>query len=180
MYDYRRNSSYFTIMGEKIMATLETKIMQVKNDEYVINNINNAMASFGWTVLSVQITHSQNTKTYSSAWDQIGGNQSQTVETTTINYATITYQRSKGLTNYREIVKLEQEFEQVMQQLEAAKEKLARKEAIGCLTMIYWPLLIYKLFFQKKNKKNVQLEKDIRRLEKRRDSILERAEALLD
>lgn len=176
MYDYRRNSSYFIEVGEETMAVLETKIMQVKNDEYAINNINNSMACFGWSVLNVQITHSQNTKTYSSAWDQIGGNQSQTVETTTINYATITYQRSKGLTNYRKLVELESEFESVMLQIDSVKEELAKKEDVGCLSMIIWPIFVYKTFFQDTSKYTDKIKK----LEKKRDRILEEAEALLD
>lgn len=65
---------------------------------------------FGWTVLSVQITHSQDTKTYTSGLlDYYSGDK--TVETTTINYATITYQRDKAMPNYTRIAALQEEAE---------------------------------------------------------------------
>lgn len=166
---------------ENEMAVFEMKIMQVKNDEYVINNINNAMACFGWAVLSVQITHSRNTQTYSSAWNQIGGNQLRTVETATINYATITYQRSKGLTNYQKIVELEREFEQIMQQIDYTQAELDKEENIGCITIIIWPLLLYKIYKMFNRKPNMSQYTDkIRSLEEKRDAILQQAEALLD
>lgn len=107
------------------MALLETKVLQVRNDQEAITNMSNIMGSFGWTVLSVQVTHSQNTKTYSSAWDQLGGNRSQTVETTTINYATMTLQRDKHMPNYAEIVRLENEYEQCEARVQQADQAVA-------------------------------------------------------
>ena len=46
------------------MAITETKIIQVKNSPEIINNANNEWGQFGWSVLNIQITHSQDTKTY--------------------------------------------------------------------------------------------------------------------
>ncbi len=90
------------------MGMMETKIVQVKNDPETINNCNEIWGKFGWNVLSIQVTHTQNTKTY-TAWYQYNTGDA-TVETTTINYATITYQRDKGMENYTQLAKLENEF----------------------------------------------------------------------
>lgn len=81
------------------MSLLETKVIQVENDQDVITNTSNLMGSFGWTVLSVQVTHSQNSK-------DLGDR----VQTTTLNYATMTLQRDKHMDNYAEIVRLENEY----------------------------------------------------------------------
>lgn len=90
------------------MAIMETKIVQVKNDPGIINYTNEEWSRWGWSVLSVQVTHSQNTKTYTDGLsDEV--NNRYTVETTTINYATITYQRDKEMPNYGKIARLEQE-----------------------------------------------------------------------
>ncbi|MBQ2948703.1 MAG: hypothetical protein IJD94_07005 [Clostridia bacterium] len=93
------------------MGMMETKIIQVKNDPQVINEVNEAWGRWGWSVLNIQVTHSQNTREYQD-WTQYGSNQV-TVETTTINYATITYQRDKGMPNYARLVQLEHEYDQV-------------------------------------------------------------------
>ena len=159
------------------MAVMETKIMQVENSEDVLNETNEVMACFGWNVMNVQVTHSQNTKTYSSAWDQMGGNESQTVETTTINYATITYQRNKGILNYAQIVALEKEFDETVNDLKFARNRAVANDDIGCFAYIFWPLLIYKLYCKTKSSK---LWGEVRRTEEKRDEILRQAEALLD
>lgn len=92
------------------MALTETKIIQVENSPTVINQSNENYGSFGWNVLSVQVTHSQDTKTYTkNLSDLYYGDK--TVETTTINYATITYQRDKELPNRNRILELESDFE---------------------------------------------------------------------
>lgn len=160
---------------------IETKVMQVQNRESVINDTNEAMSCFGWNVLNVQITHNQNTKTFSSAWDQLGGNQTQTVETTTINYATITYQRDKSLTHYSEIVALEEEFNYVMSTLEEYRAKQNMRDNIGCLLWLIWPVALYRLIKSSSNgKKESAMEKEIQKLEKRRENILREAQTLLD
>ncbi len=93
------------------MAIMETKIVQVRNDPQTINETNEAWGRFGWSVLSVQVTHSQDTKTYSGIFDTPGN---YTVETTTINYATITYQRDKEMKDYTRIIELESEYWQLL------------------------------------------------------------------
>lgn len=98
------------------MAITETKIIQVKNSPEIINNANNEWGQFGWSVLNIQITHSQDTKTYTKGlMDYIYGDK--TVETTTINYATITYQRDKTIPNYRKIIELEKEYIDIVDKL---------------------------------------------------------------
>ena len=87
---------------------IETKVIQVANDPDVINKVNEVWGSFGWSVMNVQITHSQNTKTYSKGLDWYTGNH--TVETTTIDYATITYQRDKEMKNYAAFSDMERRF----------------------------------------------------------------------
>lgn len=90
------------------MAIMETKIIQVKNDPEIINEFNETWGHFGWSTLSVQITHSQNTKTYTEPLNY--GTGIDTVETTTINYATITYQRDKAMAGYSRLTELEKEY----------------------------------------------------------------------
>lgn len=159
---------------------IETKVMQIENRESVINKTNEAMACFGWNVMNVQITHSQNTKTYSSAWDQIGGNQSQTVETTTINYATVTYQRDKAMTHYAEIVELEERYNELEAQIAACRSECNKKEAnIGCLSIIIWPIAVIKLILRAMKSGAIsELEDRISAYEKEQKEILNRAQAL--
>ena len=90
------------------MGAMETRVVQVNNSADTINRSNEEWGSFGWNVLSVQVTHSQDTKTYSKGLDYYTGDR--TVETTTINYATITYQRDKGMPHYAKITELENEY----------------------------------------------------------------------
>ena len=92
------------------MALLETRILQTANNPGSINNLNNEMACFGWSVLSVQVTHTQNTKTYTQGLDMLLGTGIDTVETTTIEYATITYQRDRKIENYAQIAAYEQQY----------------------------------------------------------------------
>ena len=124
---------------------METKIIQVKNDPYEINASNEAWGRWGWSVLSVQVTHTQNTREYQD-WAQYGSNEV-TVETTTINYATITYQRDKGMPGYDRILELEQEYNQVENRVQSqykarreelydAKQKLPKPHEAGCGTII--------------------------------------------
>lgn len=110
------------------MAVMETKIIQVKNDPRTINETNEAWGRWGWSVLSIQVTHTQNTKTYTSDWQRLTGSNEATVETTTINYATITYQRDKGIPNYERLVELEQEYGAVEAKVRARFE--ARREEL--------------------------------------------------
>ena len=97
------------------MSLLETKVIQVENDQNTITNTSNLMGSFGWTVLSVQVTHSQNSK-------DLGDR----VQTTTLNYATMTLQRDKHMPNYAEVVRLENEYYQY-EALAREKTKEANK-----------------------------------------------------
>lgn len=95
------------------MGMMETRIVQVENSPEAINRSNDVWGIFGWTVLSVQITHSQNTKTYTKGiLDYYSGDK--TVETTTINYATITYQRDKDMPNYKRLAALQAEAESLV------------------------------------------------------------------
>lgn len=100
------------------MGMMETKIIQVKNDPQVINEVNEAWGRWGWSVLNIQVTHSQNTREYQD-WSQYGSNQV-TVETTTINYATITYQRDKSMPGYHRICELEQEYNTAEHRVQAS------------------------------------------------------------
>ena len=105
------------------MVLAETKMIQVANDPTTINQTNQEWGSFGWSVLNLQITHTQDSKTYTRGLDFFTGDS--TVETTTINYATITYQRDKKMDNYAEIVRLENEYLAIMAERD---EKLAEIE----------------------------------------------------
>lgn len=90
------------------MLLAETKMIQVANDPATINQTNEEWGSFGWSVLNVQITHTQDSRTYTRGLDFFTGDS--TVETTTINYATITYQRDKKMENYTQISQLERQY----------------------------------------------------------------------
>lgn len=91
------------------MARTETKIIQVENTPTVINQNNENYGCFGWNVLSVQVTHSQDTKTYTKTLSDLYYGD-KTVETTIINYATITYQRDTELPNRNRLLELESDF----------------------------------------------------------------------
>lgn len=109
------------------MGVMETKIIQVDNDPRMINAANEAWARWGWSVLNIQVTHSQNTREYQD-WAQYGSNEV-TVETTTINYATITYQRDKGMPCYDSISELEREYDLVDDRVGAQFE--SRRKALN-------------------------------------------------
>ena len=116
------------------MALMETKIIQVTNDPGVINSANNEWASFGWSVLSIQITHSQDTKTYSRGLDYFTGDS--TVETTTINYASITYQRDKKMENYQQIAQLEREYQALIAEMDEKTDAIiAKDQKISLVTL---------------------------------------------
>lgn len=101
------------------MAVMETKIVQVTNSPESIDASNSIWESFGWNVLSVQVTHSQNTKTYTAH----AGDGYNTVETTTINYATITYQRDKQMPNYTDLKELERQYQALQAQIDSLKAR---------------------------------------------------------
>ena len=159
---------------------IETKVMQIENRESVINKTNEIMSCFGWDLMNIQITHSQNTKTYSSAWDQIGGNQSQTVETTTINYATVTYQRDKTMEHYAEIVELEERYFELETEIATCRKERDRKETLGCLSMLIWPIAVYKLIKNRTlSNADEELNDRINKYLNEQKDILNRAQALV-
>ena len=125
------------------MAIMETKIIQVNNDPNVINAVNEEWGLWGWSVLNIQITHTQNTKEYQD-WTQYGSNEV-TVETTTINYATITYQRDKSMPNYNRIVALEHEYNSVSDRMQSKIQALPEPRNIGCLEIVFLPVSIFVL-----------------------------------
>ena len=97
------------------MAITETRVVQVPNDPEVINASNEAWRRWGWTVLNVQVTHSQDSKVTGGTtyYGEAYGVTINNVETTTINYVTITYQRDTGMTNYAQIAELQKEYDLV-------------------------------------------------------------------
>lgn len=168
------------------MSIMETKIIQVKNSESVINESNERWGRFGWNVLSIQITHSQDTKTYSNSMTYYTGEH--TVETTTINYATITYQRDKGMANYAQIAALEQEYENSAQEIAQLQASTEMWYYPGCFfticLILLWPLglayVAYKIYqtvqMSKREKENAVV---IEKLRKRMAEILDEAAGLL-
>lgn len=168
----------------------ETKVMQVRNDVDDINECNEMMGKFGWKVLSVQVTHSQNTKTYTGVYDYGTGNQ--TVETTTINYATITYQRDRDMRNYAQIAALEQEYDLVATEIHNMKEKMVEERQVNWLFVIFlisvWPIgvayVVYKILGRNKKKAlqaalQAERENKIETNKKRMEQILIEADRLL-
>lgn len=156
---------------------IETKVLRIENDEDVINQTSQDRAHFGWTITNVQVTHSENTKTYSSVWDQIGGNQSQTVETHVVDYATVTLQRDTVMPHYAELKELEKEYEECVAMKDSVQQRAERSANMGCLFYLFWP---WSLLFKKKLEENDdRVAKDRESVEKRLDEIFNKAEALL-
>ena len=116
---------------------LETKVIQVANNPNVLNRTNEIWGSFGWNVSNVQVTHSQNTRTYTSGFGHWTGDS--TVETTTINYATVTYQREKNMENYDRVVELENEYAEI----ELFINKVSKRRGFPSLLAIIFMILIY-------------------------------------
>ena len=139
------------------MGAMETKIVQVNNNPETINRCNEEWGNFGWYVLSVQVTHSQDTKTYSKGMDYYTGDK--TVETTTINYATITYQRDKGMRNYSEIVELENEYHSLENEGQSLFVDRSWPSLIVILILVcLWPIglcyLAYRIYLAVMDAKN--------------------------
>lgn len=156
------------------MKNVETKVMQVRNSTEVINQYNNDQSCFGWEVMNVQITHSQNTKTYSSAWDILGGNETATVETTTINYATITYKRDSNMPHYEEIVSLERKYDSIIQAMADCGEPPIGNFWIEVILFLLYiiPCFIYKRYI---NKKRDEYDRRMNELNAQRREILVQA-----
>ncbi len=89
----------------------ETYVVQVKNNEQIINSTNDLYSHFGWNVLNIQITESQNSSFKQTLSDVVFG--MATNVTTTINYATITYQRDKKMLNYDKIKDFENQYKTI-------------------------------------------------------------------
>lgn len=98
------------------MGMMETKVVQVENTPESINQAGELWGCFGWNVTSVQVTHSQNTKTVTEGLGWYTG--TNTVKTTTINYATITLQRDRDIPYHDKLAAYQAEFETIMDTLE--------------------------------------------------------------
>ena len=167
------------------MAITETKMIQVPNNESVVNESNERWGCFGWNVLSVQVTHSQDSKTVTQGLDYYTGDS--TVITTTIEYVTITYQRDKGMKNYAQIVALEKEYDNAANEIWKMKcdeeFKFFYGWLITILLIVMWPIgiayCVYKVYeFVKKNKKKEENKPKIEAYRRRMSSILEEASAM--
>ncbi len=177
------------------MALMETKIIQVDNDPDIINNSNEEWGYFGWSVLNVQVTHSQNTKTYTKGYlDYVSGDK--TVETTTLNYATITYQRDKHMPNYQRLVALESEYAGLMGEFSSAvqRAKPSMGRVLSSISPLSWLLILFLMPFgigwlilivQYNSKKNdpalvtAANQERVIELGRKREAIIEKASALL-
>ena len=163
------------------MASFETKVIQVSNSTSVIDGINWKNGSFGWNVLGVQITHSQDNRIYQDPVNVMTG--SITIESKTVDYATITYQRDMGMTNYDEIVALESEYDAVEEEINLLRNELYGNA--GCLKelilIMIWPIgLAYLLLFKKeKDKEKAGKQKQIEQFNNRLEEIVSEARQLL-
>ena len=162
---------------------LETKIVQVDNNPATINQCNEEWGSFGWNVLSVQVTHSQDSRTYSKGMDYYTGDK--TVETTTINYATITYQRDKEMPNYTRIAELENRYRNLIdeaQSLFVTRKKLSTIAII--LLVLMWPIglvyLAYRIYLAVMDaKKEPERKKRVLEIKEELDRLQSQAARLL-
>ncbi len=92
----------------------ETKVIQVKNDPKVINDVNSEAAIWGWSVLNLQVTDQKIVKEgdshgHESFW---GDKYVTTTEVITehINYATITYRRDLDDPKTKKLADLESDY----------------------------------------------------------------------
>lgn len=143
------------------MSLMETKIVQVPNETDAINAMNEEWGSFGWIVQNVQITHSQDSKTY---FEGYGDTVIQNVETTTINYATITYQRDRKMEHYDQLRQLEAQYTACAAEISAIKaSQPADTSWIRTLMLIiFWPVGLYYLLFKGKQREK-EREETVRR-----------------
>ena len=168
------------------MAATETKIIQVNNDPQVINETNALYGSFGWIVQNVQITHTKNsTVTHEQVGDVIFENK----ETETINYATITYQRSRGMDHYDEIAALEREYETLTKRMIECKAAYHTCEPSlvwpWLLAPVTWPIAIFKYLKNKakeaeRNEMRPKLDAEYKRMKARREVVLSTAISLCE
>ena len=161
---------------------IETKVLRIENDEDVINETSRNWGCFGWTMTNLQVTHSENTKTYSSAWDQIGGNRSQTVETTVVDYATVTLQRDTSHAHYMELVDLEEEYERLVAQADNLLCAINKKEAgswISDIAIMPWDRLLAKKLRKKPEEEAAQLRAQREQVENRIKAVLRQGRSLL-
>lgn len=162
---------------------METKIVQVNNNPATINQCNEEWGSFGWNVLSVQVTHSQDTKTYSRGMDYYTGDK--TVETTTINYATITYQRDKEMPNYTQIVELEKRYRNLMDEAQSLFVERGKPSAIAIILLVLmWPIglayLAYRIYLAVMDaKKEPERKKRVLEIKEELDQLQSQAARLL-
>ncbi len=116
------------------MAVYETKVVQVRNEPEILNFTNEEYGHFGWSVQNVQVTQTQERRQISSDY----------VETTTYNYATITYQRDRHMNNYAQITELEKEYFEIVDEIPRAKAytKPSKLKALFKIKKVYWILTI--------------------------------------
>ena len=162
---------------------IETKVLRVENTESAINSVGRTRGCFGWTVTNVQVTHSENTKTYSSAWDQIGGNQTQTVETNIVDYATITLQRDTALEHYMDLVDLEEEYDHLAEQAEDFRTAVEKNEQSEFWTNLFLNGPVGRIIANKirkgKREEAAVAETELNQINSRMQEILRQARSLL-
>lgn len=171
---------------------IETKVIQVRNDPNTINEVNGIWGSFGWKVINVQITFSQNTETYTKLLDYLAGTGVNTVETTTVNYATITYQRDTSEASYSQKASLERDFQGILEKMDMLENEGIPGEAtagmlikggialcvivglsqflyfdsvrilLGLVVAVLGPVVICKAYEQTKGKKIEEIKKQKR------------------
>ena len=133
------------------------------------------------------MTHSQDTKTYTKTLgDMMSGDK--TVETTTINYATLTLQRDKQMNNYKEILELEREYIDGLNRLHSIalnkpNTSFNIKMALIMLLVFFPAAIVYTLFkivmlFMAKKYKD-EHAREIAQIRKKCAKLQEEAENLL-
>ena len=162
---------------------IETKVVRIENSEEAMNETSKVRGCFGWTVANVQVTHSENTKTYSSVWDQIGGNRSATVETNIVDYATVTLQRDTALTHYMDLVDLEEEYDALIEKAEefrAVMDKNNNAESLMSL-LLDGPLgrMMTRRAREEKSRAAAQAQAELDKVQARMKDILRQARSML-
>ena len=130
------------------------------------------------------ITHSQDTRTYTKDFaDYYTG--SKTVETTTINYATVTLQRNKGIPYYQNLVALQKEYEELDANLYILDDNecpyILNTTALVLAFLFCFPIGIYMLYKHKKEKESwCETQNIVRQRYGNEMQIRERQRAILE
>ena len=168
------------------MAVLEIRIIHVSDGLQAVDETNTLYRCFGWSVQNVRIPCGGNPAV---AGKQTGDALFKNKEMKTINYVTITYQRSRGMDHYDEIAALEREYETLTKRMIECKAAYNTCEPSlvwpWLLAPVTWPIAIFKYLKNKakeaeRNEMRSKLDAEYKRMKARREVVLSTAISLCE